>query len=86
MDSRVSSTPRWVLVLETTDRIQLAMAKGLIEGTGIPFLVEGELGTLIQSLNGFLHKRVRLQVPQDREAEAREVLGRLVQPIPLDAQ
>jgi putative signal transducing protein len=74
----------WVGVLETSDRIQFALAKGLLEDAGIPVFVQGQLATLIQDVNGFLHKRVRLVVPGDREAEAREVLGQLLRPLPVE--
>ena len=63
-----------VVVLETNDRIQLALAKGLLEDAGIPFFVLGQIVTLIQDLDPFLHKWVRVQVPRDREVEARELL------------
>jgi len=72
-----------VVVLETNDRIQLAMAKGLLEDAGIPFFVLGQIATLIQDVDGFLHKWVRLQVSRDREAEARELLEPLLQPEPV---
>jgi hypothetical protein len=79
-----SSEPasRLVVVLETSDQIQLAMAKGLLEHAGIPLFIQGQLATLYQSLDGFLHKWVRLQVPQDRAAEAREVLEPVMKPRP----
>ena len=70
-----------VVVLETNDAIQLAMAKGLLEEAGIPFFVLGQIATLIQDIDGYLRKWVRLQVPRDREAEAREILEELVQPV-----
>jgi hypothetical protein len=63
-----------VVVLETNDRFQLAMAKGLLEDADIPFFVLGQIATLVQDVDGFLHKWVRVQVPRDREAEARELL------------
>ena len=72
-----------VVVLETNDRIQLAMAKGLLEDAGIPFFVLGQIATLIQDVDGFLHKWVRLQVSRDREMEARELLEPLLQPEPI---
>lgn len=71
-----------VVVLETSDRIQLAMAKGLLEDAGIPFFVLGQIATLVNDIDGFLRKWVRLQVPRDREAEARELLEQLLQPVP----
>jgi len=70
-----------VIVLETSDGIKVAMAKGLLEDAGIPLLVDGQIATLVQDVDGFLHKRIRLQVPSDREAEARELLEQLFQPV-----
>jgi hypothetical protein len=69
-----------VVVMETNDGIHLAMAKGLLEDAGIPFFVLGQITTLVTDVDGFLHKWVRVQVPRDREAEAREVLEALEQP------
>jgi hypothetical protein len=69
-----------VVVLETNVGIQLAMAKGLLEDAGIPFFVLGQIATLVQDVDPFLRKWVRLQVPRDREAEARELLEQLLQP------
>ena len=63
-----------VVVLETNDRIRLAMVKGLLEDAGIPYFILGQIATLIQDVDPFLHKWVKVQVPQDREAEARELL------------
>jgi hypothetical protein len=71
-----------VVVMETSDRIQLAMAKGLLEDAGIPLYVLGQIPTLVQDVDGFLRKWVRLQVPRDREGEARELLEQLVRPVP----
>jgi len=71
-----------VVVLETSDRIQLAMAKGLLEQADIPFFVLGQIATLVTDVDGMLHKWVRLQVPRDREAEARELLEEMLQPLP----
>ncbi len=68
-----------VVVLETNDRIQLALAKGLLEDSDIPFFVLGQIATLVQDVDGFLHKWVRVQVPRDREAEARELLDGMLQ-------
>jgi hypothetical protein len=69
-----------VVVLETNDSIQLAMTKGLLEDAGIPFFVLGQITTLVTDVDGFLHKWVRVQVPRDREAEAKELLETLLQP------
>jgi hypothetical protein len=68
-----------VVVLETNDRVHLALAKGLLEDADIPFFVLGQIATLVQDVDGFLQKWVRLQVPRDREAEARELLEGMLQ-------
>ena len=69
-----------VVVLETNDSIKLSLAKGLLEDAGIPFFVLGQITTLVNDVDGFLQKWRRLQVPRDREAEARELLESLEQP------
>ena len=69
-----------VVVLETNDRVHLAMAKGLLEDADIPFFVLGQIATLVQDVDAFLHKWVRVQVPRDREAEARQLLETLFEP------
>jgi hypothetical protein len=68
-----------VVVLETNDRVQLALAQGLLEDAGIPFFALGQIAMLVQDVDPFLHKRIRVQVPRDREAEARELLEPLLQ-------
>jgi Putative prokaryotic signal transducing protein len=69
------------VVLETNDRIQLALAKGLLEDSGMPYFVLGQIATLVQDVDPFMHKRVRIQVPSDREAEARELLEPILHPL-----
>ncbi len=69
-----------VVVLETNDRIQLALATGLLEEAGIPFYVLGQIATLVQDVDPFLQKWVRLQVSRDREVETRELLEAAFQP------
>ena len=71
-----------VVVLETNDQIQLAMAKGLLVDAGIPLFIQGQIATLYQSVDGFLRKWVRLQVPEDRAEEAQEVLQPVLNPRP----
>jgi hypothetical protein len=73
--------PEMVVVLETSDRIQLAMAKGLLDDAGIPLYVSGEIATFVQELDPFLHKRVCLRVPKNCEAEARKILEQFHQPV-----
>lgn len=69
-----------VVVLETTDAMQLALAKGSLEDAGIPFFVLGQIKTLVNDVDPFLHKQVLVQVPRDREAEARELMEPLLNP------
>jgi hypothetical protein len=73
-----------VEVLQTNDPVQLAMAKGLLEEAGIPFFVLGQIATLVQDVDGFLHKWVRIQVPRDRETQARELIESLLEPAPIE--
>lgn len=72
-----------VVVLETNDRMQLALARGLLDEAGIPYYVLGQIATLIQDVDPFLKKWARLQVPRDREAEAREALEPVMHPEPI---
>lgn len=73
---------RLVVVLETNNQIQLAMAKGLLEGAEIPVFVQGQIATLHPGLDGFLRKWIRLEVPEDRVEEAREILEPVLKPRP----
>jgi hypothetical protein len=75
-----------VVVLETNDPFQAAMARGLLEDAGIPLYVLGQIATLVQEVDGQLRKWVRLQVPRDREAEAREILEQVLHPAPGDIE
>lgn len=70
-----------VVVLETNDRIQAALAKGVLEEAGIPFFVLGQITTLVNDVDGFVRKWVRFQVPRDRESEARELLEQMLRPV-----
>jgi putative signal transducing protein len=82
-DASVEFDPKMdlVVVLETNDRVQAAMAKGLLEDAGIPFFVLGQITGLVNDVDGFIRKWLRIQVPRDREAEAREVLEQVLQPV-----
>jgi Putative prokaryotic signal transducing protein len=71
-----------VVILESNDRVQIAMAKGLLEDAGIPFYGIGQITTLVNDVDGLVRKWVRIQVPRDREAEARELLEQLSVPLP----
>jgi hypothetical protein len=71
------SGSRLVVVLETNDQIQLAMAKGLLENAGIPLFIQGQFASMYPNVDAFLSKWIRLQVPEDRAAEAQELLEQL---------
>jgi len=71
-----------VVAIETTDAVQLAMAKGLLDDAKIPYFLLGQIATLVQDVDPFLNKLIRVQVPRDREAEAKELLEPLLEPQP----
>ena len=71
-----------VVVLETNDAFELALAKGLLEEADIPFFVLDQITTLVNDVNPMLRKWVRVQVARDREAEARELLASMKQTAP----
>jgi hypothetical protein len=77
-----NSIVRLVVVLETNDQIQLALAKGLLEAAEIPVFIQGQFATMYQPVDGFLRKWVRLEVPEDRADEARELLEEVLKPRP----
>jgi Putative prokaryotic signal transducing protein len=70
-----------VVVLETSDRVQAALAKGVLEEAGIPYYVLGQIATLVTDVDPFTRKLARIQVARDREAEARELLQQVLQPV-----
>ena len=74
------------VVLETNDTIQLALVKGVLDDAGIPYFVLGQIATLVEQVDPFLRKWVRLQVPADREAEARELVEAVLQSEPIAAE
>ena len=69
-----------VVVLETNEPFEVALAKGLLEEAGIPFFVLDQITTLVNDVNPMLRKWVRVQVARDRQAEARELLASMEQP------
>ena len=69
-----------VVVLESIEPVQIALAKGMLEDAGLPFFVLQGITTLVNDVTPFLGKSVRVQVPRDREAEARELLAPLLEP------
>ena len=73
-----------VVVLDTNEPMAFALAKGSLEEAGIPFSTENEITTLMNEIDPTLRKWVRLKVPRDREAEARDLLAPLLSPLPLE--
>lgn len=65
------------VVLETNDAFAVALAKGLLEEAGIPFLIQNGISMLINDVDPMLRKWIKLQVASDREGEARELLATL---------
>jgi hypothetical protein len=70
-----------VVVLETNDRVKAAMARGVLDEAGIPYFVLGQITTLVNDVDPSLGKWVRFQVARDREAEAKELLEQMLQPV-----
>ena len=71
-----------VVVLETNEPFAIALAKGSLEEAGIPFFVLNQITTLVNDVDPMLRKWFRVQVARDREAEARDLLAPLLQPVP----
>jgi hypothetical protein len=71
------------IIFETNDPFRAALAEGLLDDAGIPFYALGQIATLVRDVDGFLRKWVRLQVPRDPEAEARELLATIDEAQPL---
>jgi len=74
-----------VVVLETNDRVKAAIARGVLDEAGIPYFVLGQITRLVNDVDPLLAKWVRIQVARDREAEARELLEQMLQPLPDEA-
>jgi putative signal transducing protein len=69
-----------VVVLETNDPFELALAKGLLDEAGIPYFALNAITRLVNDVDPMLRKWVRLQVARDREAEARDLIDAMRQP------
>lgn len=64
-----------VTILEGNDPLVIAFARASLEEAGIPFHVLGdEVSVHILSLSPLIHPWCRIQVPRDREPEARAAL------------
>jgi hypothetical protein len=72
-----------VVVFESADAVKAAMAQGVLDDAGIPYVILNRIATLVQEVDPTLYKAVKIQVAVDREQEAREVLELLETPEPL---
>ncbi len=68
------------VILESDNPMQVAMARGLLDEAEIPYYALGQITRLVNDVDPFLRKLVRLQVPRDREQEAREILEPVLHP------
>ena len=77
-DPPVTQDPEWVdfvTVLTTRDHAELAVAKSLLEGEGIPFFAKNDgVENLIAA------GPVEVQVPPEHEQAARDLLDELNEP------
>jgi hypothetical protein len=69
-----------VVVLDTNDPYAFALAEGCLEEADIPFFVLNKITTLVNDVDPFSRKWLRIQVARDREAEAREIIAAALQP------
>jgi hypothetical protein len=68
-------------VFESTDQFAIALAKGSLEDSGIPFWVQGDQTEARMVLGPMVYPSCRFLVPKDREGEARESLAPLESPL-----
>jgi hypothetical protein len=72
-----------VVVLDTNDPYALALAEGCLSEAGIPFFELNRITTLVNDVDPFARKWRRIQVARDREAEAREIVAAVLEPVPV---
>ena len=70
-----------VVVLDTNDPYIFALAEGCLKEAEIPFFVLNQITTLVNDVDPFARKWLRIQVASDREAEAREIIAAVMQPV-----
>lgn len=70
-----------VVVLDTNDPYAFALAQGCLEDAGIPLFVLNQITTLVNDIDPFPRKWLRIQVARDREAEAGEIIAAVMQPV-----
>jgi len=73
-----------VAIFETDDPMALALTKGALEEAGIPYVAANQITKLMNDIDPMLRKWVKIEVATDREAEAREILAAVLQPLPDD--
>ena len=69
-----------VPVFESHDRVALSLAQAWLQEAGIPFLLSDDETATRLVLGGLPFTTFRLLVPNDREAEARELMQPLQPP------
>src|SRR5207245_493132 len=69
-----------VMVFESNDLFLIALAKGALDGSGIPFWMEGDETAARLVLSPIRFPSCRFLVSKDREVEARELLEQLEHP------
>jgi hypothetical protein len=72
-----------VVVLDTNDPYALALAEGCLREAEIPFFELNQVTTLVNDVDPFMRKWRRIQVARDREAEAREIVAAVLEPVPV---
>jgi hypothetical protein len=72
-----------VVVLDTNNPYALALAEGCLREAGIPFFELNQITTLVNDVDPFARKWRRIQVAHDREAEAREIIAAVLEPVPI---
>jgi hypothetical protein len=69
-----------VSVFESNDMFAIALAKGSLEDSGIPFSIDGDMTARQLVLGPIAFPLCRFLVPKDREKEARKLLAPLAFP------
>lgn len=70
----------WVVVFESNDTFAIALAKGTLEHAGIPFWMQGDETGAKLVMGPIAFPVCRFLVPEDREAEARDLMENLNSP------
>jgi hypothetical protein len=76
-----SMSDQLVEVFQSNDRILNGMAKGSLEDAGIPFWIQGGETAAHLGIGAVLFPLSRFLVPENREAEARQLLDSWATPV-----